>query len=192
MTSDATPDPTSAAHSSGSDPAVPVPDDKDWTWILDRHCPDCGFVADIDRDRIPARILGDAATWQEVLDREDALVRPSAQVWSPSEYACHVRDLYEVFRGRLQRMLTEDNPQFANWDQDETALERRYWDQDITELRGQIEKNANAWAALYESVTGPAWDRVGTRSNGSEFTVNSLALYGLHDVAHHLHDVGAG
>ena len=182
---------TSDALPADSDPAVPVADDKDWTWILDRPCPDCGFVADIDRERVAARIRSDAAVWLTVLDREDVTVRPSPQVWSTSEYACHVRDLYEVFRGRLERMLTEDNPTFANWDQDETALQRRYWEQDIAELRGEIEENANAWAERYESVTGAEWDRVGTRSNGAEFTVNSLALYGLHDVAHHLHDVGA-
>jgi hypothetical protein len=29
------------------------------------------------------------------------------------------------------------------------------------------------------------------RSNGDEFTVESLGRYHLHDVVHHLHDVGA-
>jgi hypothetical protein len=31
-----------------------------------------------------------------------------------------------------------------------------------------------------------------TRSNGDEFTVETLGRYHLHDVVHHLHDVGAG
>jgi hypothetical protein len=22
-----------------------VPDDKDWTWVLERRCPECGFAA---------------------------------------------------------------------------------------------------------------------------------------------------
>ena len=34
-----------------------------------------------------------------------------------------------------------------------------------------------------------AWDRRGTRSNGSVFTVESLGRYHLHDVVHHLWDV---
>lgn len=33
------------------------------------------------------------------------------------------------------------------------------------------------------------WERRGLRSNGSEFTVLTLAQYFLHDVVHHLHDV---
>ena len=32
--------------------------------------------------------------------------------------------------------------------------------------------------------------RRGIRSNGSEFTILTLAQYFLHDVVHHLHDVG--
>ncbi len=36
---------------------------------------------------------------------------------------------------------------------------------------------------------GPQWDRPGRRSNGSEFTIDTLACYHLHDVEHHLHDV---
>ena len=35
----------------------------------------------------------------------------------------------------------------------------------------------------------PQWDRPGRRSNGSVFTVDTLARYHLHDVEHHLHDV---
>jgi hypothetical protein len=25
------------------EPLAPAPDDKDWTWVLDSRCPDCGF-----------------------------------------------------------------------------------------------------------------------------------------------------
>jgi hypothetical protein len=35
------------------------------------------------------------------------------------------------------------------------------------------------------------WDRRGLRSNGSQFTVLTLGQYFLHDLAHHLVDVGA-
>ena len=44
--------------------------------------------------------------------------------------------------------------------------------------------------ALHD-LTDDQWDRTGRRSNGSVFTVRTLAAYFLHDVEHHLHDVGA-
>ena len=57
--------------------------------------------------------------------------RPAAaRVWSPLEYACHVRDVFRLFDTRLHLMLDEDDPLFANWDQDETAVAERYSEQD--------------------------------------------------------------
>ena len=35
------------------------------------------------------------------------------------------------------------------------------------------------------------WDRSGRRSDGARFTVASLGRYHLHDVEHHLYDVGS-
>ena len=48
---------------------------------------------------------------------------------------------------------------------------------------------AYAVSDLYASVPPLSWHRRGVRSDGSEFTVESLGRYHLHDVVHHLHDV---
>ncbi len=79
----------------------------------------------LERERVPQAIRDNATLWEVVLGTDDAAVRPSPVVWSPLEYACHVRDVNELFEQRLGLMLTEDDPQFANWDQDEAAIERR-------------------------------------------------------------------
>jgi hypothetical protein len=42
---------------------------------------------------------------------------------------------------------------------------------------------------LYASVSGEQWQRAGRRSNGSQFTVETIGRYHLHDVVHHLWDV---
>jgi len=44
-------------------------------------------------------------------------------------------------------------------------------------------------AGLYATVTEASKDRRGRRSDGSEFTVETLGQYHLHDVVHHLWDV---
>ncbi|MBU4213909.1 MAG: DinB family protein, partial [Actinobacteria bacterium] len=50
---------------------------------------------------------------------------------------------------------------------------------------------AAAFAVHLDTVPDDGWARPGRRSNGSVFTVDTLSRYFLHDVVHHLHDVGA-
>ncbi|HEX6151747.1 class I SAM-dependent methyltransferase [Nocardioides sp.] len=166
------------------------PDTKDWTWVLERPCPECGFDAPgLDRDRIPQAIRDNATLWDVVLDTEDAAVRPSAHVWSPLEYACHVRDVNELFARRLELMLTEDDPAFENWDQDDAAVVSDYGSEQPDKVAAEVTAAADAVASAYERVTGTQWDRTGRRDDGAVFTVDSFARYHLHDLVHHAHDV---
>jgi len=125
----------------------------------------------------------DDKDWTWVLDQ------PAPQVWSPLEYGCHVRDVCRVFRERLLLMLRSDDPEFDNWDQDATALESRYWESAPKKVSHELASAAGAMAEVLETVSGDEWQRTGRRSNGSVFTVETLAWYFLHDDLHHLHDV---
>ncbi len=168
----------------------PEPDTKDWTWVLDTRCPDCHFEASsVPADELAGRFTDNAAAWVVVLAGPGATVRPEPRVWSALEYACHVRDVHRVFADRVDRMLGEDSPQFANWDQDETALEQRYDLQDPAVVAPELLDSAARAAQRYAAVAGAAWERPGLRSDGSRFTVESLGRYHLHDVVHHLHDL---
>jgi hypothetical protein len=167
-----------------------APDTKDWTWVLHRPCEECRFDASaFRRDDVGRAIRENAASWAPLLRSSEATRRIRPDRWSVLEYACHVRDVLRVFDGRLMRMLSEDGPTFENWDQNETATFERYDRQDPSTVSPEIVAAADTLAARYESVTGAAWNRPGTRSNGSRFTVETLAIYGLHDPIHHLWDV---
>ena len=181
-------------HAAGPDdlPASPPADDKDWTWVLSRRCPECGFDATaLQIGDLPERIRASAQRWASVLARTDVRVRPVPVVWSPLEYAAHVRDVYRLFAARARLMLDQDNPTFDDWDQDATAVEKRYHAEDPARLTGELTDGSGAAARVFGSVTDDEWGRTGRRSNGSVFTVDSLGRYFLHDVLHHLHDVGA-
>jgi len=169
-----------------------TPDTKDWTWVLERPCPECGFEAAAhDVSDLPALLEATASSWSDVLTRDGVAARPRPEVWSALEYGCHVRDVHVLFAERLRLMLTEDGPTFANWDQDATAVERAYGSQDPATVAAELVEAARAVAVLYASVTDATRGRRGMRSNGDEFTVESLGRYHLHDVVHHLHDVAA-
>ncbi|HEX5861767.1 MAG TPA: class I SAM-dependent methyltransferase [Nocardioides sp.] len=166
------------------------PDTKDWTWVLERPCPECGFDAPgLDRERLPDAIRDNATLWEVVLGTDDAAVRPAPHLWSPLEYACHVRDVNRIFGERVRLMLTEEAPTFDNWDQDRTAVEDDYGSQDPLKVAEEVVAAANAVAEGYEAVSQDGWQRTGERSNGDTFTVDTLARYHLHDLVHHAHDV---
>ncbi len=169
-----------------------VADDKDWTWVLTKACGECGFdPARVARADLGPRITRAASAWAEVLRRASVTQRPSPTVWSPLEYGCHVRDVFSVIEGRLEAMLTSDDAHFANWDQDATALADDYAHHEPLAVAEALVEGAQRLAHRYRAVTSPEWDRTGTRSDGAVFTVASLGAYLLHDVEHHLVDVGA-
>ena len=168
-----------------------TPDTKDWTWVLERPCPECGFdTQGFPVEAVSGMIMANTASWQAALDgASDVRARPEPSKWSPLEYACHVRDVFRLYDQRLELMLTQDNPLFPNWDQDETALNDRYWEQDPVVVADECESAAAKIAAQFDAVSGEQWSRPGTRSNGSVFTVDTLGRYFVHDLVHHLHDI---
>lgn len=167
-----------------------TPDTKDWTWVLERPCPDCGFDASAVHDAdVAALIRENVAAWPAVLQRADVAVRPNDSTWSPLEYAAHVRDVYRLFQLRLDLMLTQDDPVYPNWDQDATAVEGRYNEQDPAAVGRELVEAGLALADAFDAVPYDAWSRSGRRGDGARFTVSSFATYLVHDPTHHLWDV---
>jgi hypothetical protein len=125
-----------------------------------------------------------------VLERDDVRVRPNGSTWSALEYSAHVRDVYRLYLYRLGLMLEQDDPLYPNWDQDETAVNDRYNEQDPATVGEELQAAAAALADAFDSVSGDQWNRAGRRSDGQSFTVESFSKYLVHDPVHHLHDVG--
>jgi len=158
--------------------------------VLERQCPDCAFDAAsvVPRD-IGMNIRDVASQWEVLLLHPGATNRPVENVWSPSEYGCHVRDVFRMYDFRLELMLTEDDPLFPNWDQDETAISDRYDLQDPFVVRRELAIAGDLLAERFDAVTAGEWLRTGMRSDGARFTVDSIGRYFLHDPIHHLWDV---
>ena len=177
-----------------TDPGPSMPDDADWTWVLTRPCPDCGFdAAAVEPADVPALLRDAGQRYAAALGREDVRARPAEGVWSPLEYTCHVRDVCDVMRGRLEQILAGGGEvvRFADWDQDETAVEQQYWRSDPDVVAREVTAAFEAAAKAYAYPAGTQWEWPALRSNGSEFTAHTLALYFTHDIRHHLWDVTA-
>ena len=114
---------------------------------------------------------GNAASWQECSAPRAAA---ATGVWSPLEYGCHVRDVFRLYERRLQLMLAEEDPLFANWDQDATAVA---W-------RPSCSRRPPSWRRRGHG--GRQWNRPGRRSDGAAFSVLRSGVYLVHDPVHHL------
>ncbi len=165
-----------------------IPDTKNWTWVVDRPCAECGFdAATLEAKDVAAALRANAAAWPAVLDRADVRTRPDESTWSPLEYAAHVRDVFRLFEQRLELMQSTDDPLFPNWDQDETAVAERYNEQDPAVVSVELTDAASALADALDGVSD--WSRPGRRGDGAQFTIETFAKYFIHDAIHHLHDV---
>ncbi|WP_040804002.1 hypothetical protein [Nocardia concava] len=187
-----------------------VPDAKDWTWVLERACADCGFdPAATAFEAVPGLTRDSAARLAVALERPDAAQRPDDSTWSTLEYAAHVRDVCRIFGHRLDIARTGsvrpgpviggydttvtvgDNgiPMFANWDQDVTAVAENYAAAETAIVATELAAAAETVARAFESVPVGERDKAALRSNGSAFTIDSMARYFIHDLVHHVHDV---
>lgn len=167
------------------------PDTKDWTWVLREPCPECGFRSErYGGHEIGSQLRASLPLWKQALARADVAQRPRADVWSILEYGCHVRDVCRIFEQRLVLILTHHDPVFSNWDQDQAAVVDRYDQHVPKDVADQLELATVSVAAAFDAVRDGEWNQTGRRSDGSVFTAETLGKYFLHDVVHHLHDIG--
>lgn len=174
-------------------PEVPEPDGKDWSFVVERPCAECGF----DPDSVEQWHLADlyregGERFAAAVEREDAEERPAPQVWSVIEYGRHVADVLEVMRERLELILAEGGTgtaEFESWDGDAAALEEEYWRANGHATALLLRERAEAAAEAWSGVVGCQWDWAGVRDDGTGFTPWTLGLYLAHELVHHLHDV---
>ena len=165
-----------------------TPDTKNWTWVIERPCPECGFDAStFEATDVAALLRANAAAWPAVLESPDVRVRPDDSTWSPLEYSAHVRDVLRLYEYRLGLMQEQEDPLFPNWDQDVTAVEEKYNEQAPAVVADEIVVAGASLADAFERVTD--WSRPGRRSDGVSFTIETFAKYFIHDPIHHLYDV---
>lgn len=173
----------------------------DPTWIRPAPgwvCDECAFDFDgTDPTEAAATIRGFGRRYRAPLTRGlpdedlDAMLRarPETGGWSALEYACHVRDAFAIYDHRIGRILEEDRPDFPAMHRDDVAVQRDYNGQDPAAVADDIGAAAETLASRFETLDGPAWERVGVR-DGFEMTLAWIARNAVHEGNHHLLDVG--
>ncbi|WP_176737480.1 DinB family protein [Micromonospora citrea] len=159
---------------------------------MDR-CDECGFdYADVSPDELPTLLRAFAGRYAAALTEvRQVRRRPAEGVWSPLEYACHVRDVLGVQAERLALALRVDEPEFAPMGRDERAVAEAYNEQDPATVLATLGAAADDLADRFR-VLGPAdlartgiypWPRPHAR------TLLWLGRHTIHEGEHHLLDI---
>lgn len=166
------------------------PDIKDWSWTAGRRCAECGTDASgLDLPAVAGNLRAAIGRFAQALSVPGIEVRGRPDRWSTLEYCAHVRDLLAVMTGRIELMLEQDDPVFEDWGQDAAAA--HYAVADPLEVIEQLGGEARLLARTLDSIDPADAHRGGRRSDGTGFSILTLARYTWHDVAHHLYDIGA-
>lgn len=161
----------------------------------DHVCPSCrlaypdltvedarGIVAGV-----PTRARATFARVPEPRRRE----RPSAHVWSPVEYLCHLRDVYATSTIRLHRVRTEDEPVLEPMLNELRARRFRYNGLDPAAVLDELTANVAGLLDEVARMSPDGWQRSATRLPGEHRSARWLVRQAAHEGVHHLHDLAA-
>jgi DinB family protein len=162
---------------------------------LDDVCSQCGFSYSIGRAEITPWLRSDAHAFVEKLGRYDdasVRVRPAPDVWSPLEYACHVRDVLRVQTERALLAQREIDPVFVPMGRDERVIEDRYNEQDPDRVTEELLSSAETFASLLDGLDAAGWERTGMYNYPEPAlrTVEWIGIHTTHELLHHRGDLG--
>lgn len=162
---------------------------------FDDTCAKCGFTYAIGRAEITPWMRSDARAFVDKVarfDDEAVRKRPAPEVWSPLEYACHVRDMLGVQTERVHVAQREVDPVFVPMGREERVVEHRYNEQDPAEVAAALLASADALTAFLDGLDDAGWMRTGLYNYPEPAlrTVEWIAIHTTHELLHHRGDLG--
>ncbi len=158
-------------------------------------CRECGFSYAVGRAEIAPWLRSDAHAFVAKLrafDDTAVRTRPEPDVWSPLEYACHVRDLLGVQTERVALMQREIDPVLVPMRREERAVEDRYNEQDPNTVADSLIAAAEKFADTLDSLDDTGWNRTGVYNYPERAlrTAEWIGIHTGHELLHHRGDLG--
>jgi hypothetical protein len=106
--------------------------------------------------------------------------RPAPGEWAIIEVVGHLADTEERALARVRRMLAEDDPELAPFDQEALAEQRHDLELDLEEELARLEELRRQHLAELAALDGSGWTRTGRHGEHGELSVE---LYETHVAA---------
>ena len=155
-------------------------------------CVECGFRYDeMPPAGIGAAVVDGVVAFVTLLSGPGLATRPRPGVWSPIEYACHLRDMLLVQRERVLLARRESRPYAVPMGRDERAEHEGYREQVPADVARQLVDAAKLFANVLGRLPAEAWGRtlLYTYPEPAERPLTWVAAHTLHEVRHHTMDI---
>ncbi|WP_207546118.1 DinB family protein [Mycobacterium intracellulare] len=157
-------------------------------------CAGCGFTYDLRRAtsaRHDIRALAADAVVLMSNNKVDVRSRSRPDVWSPLEYACHLRDVLLVQRERVLAARRTNRHDCASMGRDERAEHDGYSEQDPGEVARQLADAAALFSNVLGRLSADDWDRTVLYHypETHERSLRWVAIHTVHELQHHLLDI---
>jgi hypothetical protein len=156
----------------------------------------CGFEWDaVQSSEVGRRILESSRAIATLISTHTrSSVRPAPDVWSPVEYAGHVRDVLFNIRDRLVVAINEENPLCKGLFGTPRIELGLYKDDAPSVVAHELTVAADLFTRTWDRISMPLRDR--TMIYGyprlADRSLHWVAAQALHEVEHHLSDVRDG
>jgi DinB superfamily len=161
---------------------------------MDDPCAECNFVYDLSlaatAGRDVEKRIGEV-TMILVAAEVDVRSRTRAEVWSPLEYGCHLRDVLLVQRERVLAARRVNGAVCTPMGREERVEHDGYGDQAPTDVARQLADAATLFSNVLARLAPKDWDLtvVYNYPETHERSLRWLAVHTVHDVQHHLLDI---
>jgi hypothetical protein len=112
--------------------------------------------------------------------------RPAPDAWAAIEVVCHLRDLEESFRERLELILIADAPRFPTTHPGRWAIERQYLRHDADAAAAAFARRRSETLSLLQELPSASWEKAGYQvdSRGRRTVDDFLTVMAWHDENH--------
>src|SRR5215475_11797674 len=125
------------------------------------QCPECGFTYDLTEYPAAAKAIhaGVADIAGILRSGADVRTRPSPDVWSPLEYASHVRDVLLVQRERVLLARRTETPTCVPMGRDDRVEHEGYNEQEPEAVARQVVDSADLFGNVLDRLGEADWER---------------------------------
>jgi hypothetical protein len=117
--------------------------------------------------------------------------RPAADEWAAVEVVGHMIDKMQIWAGRVERLMVEEQPALPGYDQDALVRDHDYLHADPEVLFEQLRQACERFATLVERIPTSALQREGVHEEFGPMTLRQCIEAPLESVPGHLEQLRA-